>query len=171
MDGRSTRMSAQNFQAVIRARAKAAKAGTQRAKVFKRIDYLNRLYTEIEWVQRYYCTLFRFWRFCGVKQCRRARACRGDEDACLKRSVDTVPHQEQLQARQELLEATPHHFGRVEHKVRRRMPNDFWRRSLNPLRVEKVLAEERRKRELDEQWFEQMNPFGPDGLGRRRKRR
>jgi hypothetical protein len=51
------------------------------------------------------------------------------------------------------------------------MPNGFWRRSANPLLVEKALAEERRKREIDKQWFDDMHMFGPDGLGRRRNRR
>jgi hypothetical protein len=164
--------SAEKWNAMFRAKAKAvAGKTTKRAKIIKRIDVLNRLYAETERVQRYYCTLFKFWRSCRVKQCRRERACSGDEDACLKRSVDTVPRQEQWQARQKLLEATPRHFGRVELKVRQQMPNGFWRRSVNPLLAEKAAADERRRRELDEFWDDQMHPFGPDGLGPRRRRR
>jgi hypothetical protein len=165
-------LSHEKWNAVWRARAKAERGKTTlRAKVRKRIDFLNRLYAETERVQRHYCTLFGFWRFCRVKQCHRARACRGDPDACLKRLVDKVPRQEQWQARQKLLEATPRQLGAVELKVRQRMPDDFWRRFVNPLRVEKAVAEERRRREIDKHWFDDMHPFGPDGLGPRRRRR
>ena len=94
--------------ALFRARAKAAAGkSTKRAKMWKQLDYLTRHGNERERVQRHYCTLFRFWRFCGVKPCRRARACKGDQDACLKRWVDGVPYGDQLQARAELLKATP----------------------------------------------------------------
>lgn len=40
--------------------------------------------------------------------------------------MDQVPRQEQWQARQELLNATPRHIGAAERAVRMRMPNDFW---------------------------------------------
>jgi hypothetical protein len=157
---------------MFRARAKlVAGKTTKRAKVVKRIDFLNRLYAETERVQRSYCTVFKFWRFCQLRQCRRARACRGDPDSCLKRLIDTVPRQEQWQARQQLLEATPLHLGAIERKVRQQMPNEFWRQPANPLLLEKVVAGERRRREIEAQWFDDMNPFGPDGMGRPRKRR
>ena len=71
--------SVEDLQAKFRATAKAAKAGTMRAKVLTRIDALQRVYAETAWVQRYYCTQFRFWRFCPFAPCRRhalARAMR-----------------------------------------------------------------------------------------------
>jgi hypothetical protein len=155
-----------------RAAAKAVRGkSTTRAKRIREIDYLNRAFEEEEQVKRYYCTEFRLWRCCQLKQCQRARACKGDPDQCLKQWVSQVPRQEQWQARQKLLEATPRQLGAVERKVRQRMPNDFWRRPANPLLVEKMVAEERRRREIEKQWFDDMNPFGPDGMGRPHRRR
>jgi hypothetical protein len=168
---RNRPLSQEKWNAVWRARAKAVRGKTtERTKVGKRTDYLNRLYAETERVQRHYCTFFKFWRSCRLKQCRRARACRGDPNECLKRLVDKVPRQEQWQARQKLLEATPRHLGAVERKVRQQMPNAFWRRSVNPLLVEKEAAQARGMREFDKVLFDQMHPFGPDGLGPRRRR-
>ena len=161
--------SADKLQAKLRARAKAAKPGTKRAKVLKRIVELGRLHDEKEWVQRYYCTQFRFWRFCALPSCRRARACKGDPDACLKRSVDQVPHQEIWQTRQKLLEATPRHFGDVEFEVRQTWPTEFWPRPVNPEVVE-ALAAARRRRELEEQWIGEIQPYDPEGLVPRRRR-
>ncbi len=135
------------FRATFRARAKAAKAGTMRTKVLKRIDELERLYAETAWVQRYYCTQFRFWRLCRFAPWRRARACKGDADACLKRSVDQVPRHEIWQTRQKLLEATPRHFGVVERKVRQTWPSDFWPRPVDR-ELLRALAEARRQRQL-----------------------
>jgi hypothetical protein len=131
---RSRPLSTEKWNAMFRAKANAVTRKTnKRAKTLRQIDSVNRLYAETERVQRHCCTLFRFRRFCSVKQCRRARACRSDPDACLKRFVDKVPHPEQWQARQKLLEATPRQLGAVELKVRQTMPNGFWRRSANPL--------------------------------------
>jgi hypothetical protein len=155
--------SVEELRTKFRAKAKAAKAGTMRAKVLKRIDALQRIYAETALVQRYYCTQFRFWRFCPFAPCRRARACKGDADACLKRSVDQVPRHEIWQTRQKLLEATPGHFGAVERKVRQTWPTDFWPRPVNRELVE-ALAAARRRRQLDEQWFREIHPHGPEGL-------
>ena len=158
--------SVEELQAKFRATAKAAKAGTMRAKVLTRIDDLQRVYAETAWVQRYYCTQFRFWRFCPFAPCRRARACKGDADACLKRSVDQVPRHEIWQTRQKLLEATPLHFGAVERKVRQTWPTAFYPRPVDP-EVVRAIAEARRQRQLDKEWFAQIQPCGPDGLGPR----
>jgi hypothetical protein len=89
-----------------------------------------------------------------------------DADACLKRSVDQVPRHEILQTRQKLLEATPRHFGAVERKVRQTWPTEFWPRPVDRDLV-MALAEARRQRQLDKEWFAQIQPYGPEGLGRR----
>jgi hypothetical protein len=157
-------------QAEFCAKAKAAKAGTKRAKVLKRICDLQRIYAETAWVQRYYCTQFKFWRFCRFAQCGRARACKGSAEACLKRSVDQVPRHEILKTRQNLLEAMPSHFGAVERKVRQMWPTEFWPRPVDPELV-RVVAEARRRRQLDnDEWFALIHRHGPEGLGRRRRR-
>ena len=160
--------SVEELQAKFRAKAKAAKAGTMRAKALKRIDDLQRVYAETAWVQRYYCTQFRFWRLCSLAPCRRARACKGDADACLKRSVDQVPRHEIWQTRQKLLEATPRHFGAVERKVRQTWPTEFWPRPVD-WELVRTLAEAKRQRQLDKEWFAQIHPCGPDGLVPRRR--
>lgn len=157
------RKSVEELQVKFRATAKAAKAGTMRAKVLTRIVDLQRIYAETAWVQRYYCTEFRFWRFCPFAPCRRARACKGDADACLKLSVDQVPRHEIWQTRQKLLEATPRHFGAVERKVRQTWPTAFWPRPVDP-EVVRAIAEARRQRQLDKEWFAQIQPCGPEGL-------
>jgi hypothetical protein len=153
----------EDFRAKLRAQAKAAKAGTRRARILKRIDALQRAHVEIARVARYYSTEFRFWRFCTFPACRRARACKGDADACLKRSINQVPRQEIWQTRQKLLEATPRHFGAVERRVRQMWPTAFWPRPVDPELV-RAIAEARRQRRLDDEWFAEIHPFGPEGL-------
>jgi hypothetical protein len=141
--------SEEEVQAFCRTRAKSvAGKTTKRAKMWKQIDYLNRRGDERKQVQRYYCTEFRLWRFCGLKQCQRARACEGDADACLKRSVWGVPPTERWQARLKLLEATPRHIGKAELEVRKTEPTEFWRRPVDPAVQEKIArAQEERERE------------------------
>jgi hypothetical protein len=92
-----------------------------------REEFQARFNSEKAEVQRHYCTLFGFWRACAFKQCRRARACKGDQNACLKRWVTQVPRDQQFRARQDLLEATPRHIGAPERAAREFMPSGFWR--------------------------------------------
>ena len=157
-------------QAKFRAIAKAAKAGTMRAKVLKRIVNLEQMYAEMESVQRYYCTQFRFWLFCRFAPCRRARACKGDADACLKRSVDQLPREEIWQTREKLLEATPRHFGAVERKVRQTWPTQFWPRPVDRELV-RALAEARRQRQLDKEWFARIQPCAVGAKSKTTKRK
>ena len=49
-------------------------------------DYEARYRAEVKTLRRHYCTLFAFWKGCGFRPCRRARACAGDALACLKRN-------------------------------------------------------------------------------------
>jgi hypothetical protein len=91
-----------------------------------REEFRARFDAEKVHVQRHYCTLFRFWRSCPSKPCQRARACRDDQSACLKRWVIEVPRDRQFRARQDLLEATPRHIGAPERATREFMPNEFW---------------------------------------------
>lgn len=76
-------------------------------------------------VQRHYCTLFRFWRNCRHKPCRRERACEGDPHQCLKARAHDVPRHEQFQARQRLLQATPRNVAAPERAARDLMPDSF----------------------------------------------
>lgn len=162
------RKSAEDLAAILRARAKAAKPGTKRAKVLKEINALQRRDDETARVKRYYCTQFRFWRQCRFPPCRRARACKGDADACLKWSVDQVPRLEIRQTQQKLLQATPRHFGAVERRVRETWPTTFWPKRVVGELVRR-LKEVRRQREFEEELDAKMNPFGHEGLWPRRR--
>jgi hypothetical protein len=90
-----------------------------------RADYQARVQAEVTALKRHYCSLFGFWRDCGFKLCRRARSCRGDQDACLKDSVDRVPRHIQFQARQDLLAKTPRHMAAPERAAREFMPSEL----------------------------------------------
>ena len=141
-------------RAQIRRKAKAAVGKTtKRAKLAKEIDYLGRRFDEEKRVLRHYCTAFAFWRFCRLKPCRRARACRGEPKTCLWRSLERVPKREQYEAREELIAATPRHFGAVERKVRKTMPYNFFLRPISPARLEKMLAPAKRMRERSEEKY------------------
>ena len=71
---------------------------------------------------RDYCNIFKFWRTCPFKHCRRARTCSGDANACLKRRENEVPRDIQWQARQQILAATPANAGPPERTAREFLP-------------------------------------------------
>jgi hypothetical protein len=89
-------------------------------------QYVARFKAAKALVQRAYCDAFRFWRSCPHKPCRKARTCRGDEDACLKRGEKDIPRQIQWQARQEILAATPANAGPPERMAREFLPSSFY---------------------------------------------
>jgi hypothetical protein len=105
--------------------------GTKPNKTLNLEDYLTReefrarFDAEKANVQRRYCTLFRFWRSCRFKPCRRARTCKGDQHECLKLSVNRVSRMEQFDARQKLLQATPRNTAAPEGAARGIMPDSF----------------------------------------------
>ena len=76
-------------------------------------------------VARRYCTLFRFWENCRVKQCRRQRACEGEPIRCLSSCIARVPRDRQFAARQLFLQATPRNIAAPERAARELMPNTF----------------------------------------------
>ena len=88
--------------------------------------YAERFEAEKAAQQRRYCDAFETWRHCGQKQCRRNRACRGDQSGCLARALLVVPREQQQRARQDILAATPAHIGGPERNVRLYMPRDFY---------------------------------------------
>jgi hypothetical protein len=85
-------------------------------------DYEARYRDETKRLRRYYCTLFAFWKSCGFKPCRKARACAGDARACLKRNEAWVAREKQFAARQGVLDVTPANIGAPERLARRAMP-------------------------------------------------
>jgi hypothetical protein len=86
-------------------------------------EFSARFETEKAKVARRYCTLFRFWKDCRFKLCRRVRCCAGEPLACLQLSARRVPRDLQFAARQRLLETTPRNLAAPERAARELMPN------------------------------------------------
>ncbi len=89
-------------------------------------DYADRFEAETVRQQRRYCDAFETWRGCKDKACRRERACRGDQRACLRRALETVPREVQWRLREDILAATPRTIGGPERQARLCMPRDFY---------------------------------------------
>jgi hypothetical protein len=89
--------------------------------------YAARFKAERAKLRRAYCTVFKFWRSCGFKPCAKARACKGDAKACLKRGETTIPRDRQWAARQKILAATPQSAGPPERAARECLPGELCR--------------------------------------------
>jgi hypothetical protein len=89
-------------------------------------NYEARYRAEVKALRREYCTLFAFWKSCGFRPCRKARACAGDAHACLKRNEALVSREKQFAARQRLLDATPANIGAPERLARQTMPGGLY---------------------------------------------
>jgi hypothetical protein len=90
-------------------------------------DFVARFAAEKAAVQRHYCTVFELWKGCARKSCRRARACTGDQNACLQHGLEHVPQRVQQAARLLLLKTTPASAGPPERTAREFIPCDFYR--------------------------------------------
>jgi hypothetical protein len=84
--------------------------------------YAARFEAEKAMLARHYCTIFKFWRTCALKSCRKARACSGDQIACLRKREKEIPRDAQWQARQEIIESTPANAGPPERTARAFLP-------------------------------------------------
>jgi hypothetical protein len=114
-----------------------------------REEFRARFEAEKARVQRHYCTLFKFWRSCRCKPCRRARACMGDANACLKRSVHELPRRDLFAARQRLTAAIPRNCAAPEREARLFLPNESdhdWRCPLPPAGWQRVSRRNKRAR-------------------------
>jgi len=89
-------------------------------------QYAARFNAEKAALQRAYCGIFKFWRSCPHKPCRKARACRGDAHACLKQGIKDIPYQTQWDARQKILEVTPADLDPAERTAREFLPSSFY---------------------------------------------
>jgi hypothetical protein len=89
-------------------------------------EYVARFNAEKAMLARGYCDLFKFWRTCPFKLCRKARGCSGDQIACLKRSEKEVPRDLQWRARQQVLASTPANAGPPERMAREFLPGNFY---------------------------------------------
>ena len=98
-----------------------------------REEFRARFEAETVRVQRHYCTLFKFWRTCRSKPCRRLRACTRDPSACLARCVGALPRGVVFDARQALVAAMPANTPAPEREARLTMANEpGWRCPLPP---------------------------------------
>jgi len=98
-----------------------------------REEFRARFEAEKVRVQRHYCSLFKFWRTCRSKPCRRLRACMGDPNACLTRCVGDLPRRALFDARQALVAALPRNCPAPEREARLVMANEpEWRCPLPP---------------------------------------
>jgi hypothetical protein len=70
-------------------------------------QWLARFNAGAEVAQRQYCDIFKFWRGCRYKPCRRAKSCRGDSLLCLKRGRWGVPRDVLYQAELQVKAAIP----------------------------------------------------------------
>ncbi len=66
-------------------------------------------------VWRLYCEVFRFWRACPVKSCRRHRRCLGEPAGCLMRGLPAVPEQRRLTAANEVIAGGPRRVAPATH--------------------------------------------------------
>jgi hypothetical protein len=69
-------------------------------------------------VWRLYCEVFRFWRACPVKRCRRYRRCDGEPARCLMRGLPSVPQAERLAAAKEVMAGGPRRIPPATHLER-----------------------------------------------------
>jgi len=89
-------------------------------------QYVARFNAEKAALARHYCTVFKFWLSCPFKPCRKARRCRGEQNACLKRNIERIPRDIQFQARQRIIAATPPAAGPPERMAREFLPMGFF---------------------------------------------
>jgi hypothetical protein len=85
-------------------------------------QYVARFNAEKAKLARAYCDIFKFWRNCRFKPCRKTRCCVGDQNICLKRRAAEVPRDIQWQARQQMLASTPANAGPPERMAREFLP-------------------------------------------------
>lgn len=73
---------------------------------------------------RLYCEVFRFFRSCRLKSCKRHRRCGGEPAACLMRGLPTVPPAERLAAQKSVIAGGPRKIRPATHMeyVVRRQP-------------------------------------------------
>jgi hypothetical protein len=87
-------------------------------------QYAARFKAEKAALQRHYCSVFKFWRACPLRRCRKERSCSGDAKLCLKRREREVPREIQWRARQQILVSTPA-SAEPERSARELMPSEL----------------------------------------------
>jgi hypothetical protein len=75
--------------------------------------------------RRQYCDIFKFWRGCRFKPCRRAKTCRGDPSHCLQRGRWNLPPDVLYQAELRVRAAVPAHLTGPERSGRMVSPTSW----------------------------------------------
>jgi len=75
--------------------------------------------------QREYCNIFEFWIACRYKPCRKAKQCKGDALACLKRGFDQLPDDARNRAFARVIAQTPDTADSPTKTARQFSPFDF----------------------------------------------
>ena len=73
-------------------------------------EYQARRNAAAEVARRQYCDIFKFWRGCRYKPCRRAKTCRGDPSHCLQRGRWSLSPDVLSQAELQVRAAVPAHL-------------------------------------------------------------
>jgi hypothetical protein len=85
-------------------------------------EYQARYDAAAEVAQRQYCDIFKFWRGCRYKPCRRAKTCRGDSSHCLQRGRWSLPPEVLYRAELQVRAAVPAHLTGPERSGRMMSP-------------------------------------------------
>ena len=96
---------------------------TNKPKTLTTERYVARFNAEKARLAHHYCTIFKFWRGCPRKSCRKVRTCGGDPLVCLKRREREVPRDIQWGARQHVIASTPAQAGPPERTAREFLPS------------------------------------------------
>ena len=88
-------------------------------------EYQARYDAAAEVAQRQYCDIFKFWRGCRYKPCRRAKTCRGDSSLCLNAAGGDVPRDVLCQAELQVKAAIPAHLTEPERAGRCLSPTSW----------------------------------------------
>jgi hypothetical protein len=75
--------------------------------------------------QREYCDIFEFWHLCRLKACRRAKACGGDAQLCLRRGFAQVADETSERALMRVIAATAADADRPTRLARQMSPQSF----------------------------------------------
>jgi hypothetical protein len=94
----------------------------QSAATLTAAQYAARFDAEKAALHRHYCNVFKFWRGCPWRRCRKTRSCSGDAHVCLKRREREIPRDVQWHARQRILASTPADAGAPERTAREFLP-------------------------------------------------
>jgi hypothetical protein len=86
-------------------------------------QYRARFMAEKAKLRLHYCNLFKFWRACPLRLCRKQRHCAGDAQICLKRRGHEIAREVRWRARQDILVSKSAEGGPPERLAREFLPD------------------------------------------------